>query len=186
MKRVVFLILLVIGLSACVFDVMPVDREVNNVEEKGLVHPESDNEFSWSFNPKVEVSTQVYKLTVRVEDRLISHTEHEAYGSGGIYGSYGYMTYRMEQSGKGILPVRVLKISPDFPGIMPEDLIILKTTDLKAMALPTGAEAQFVCNEDIEVVSPNIDRQILTTDRLTRELDDCRMLTPVFLFDNRE
>ena len=87
----------------------------------------------------------------------------------------------MWQDGKGLLPVRILSITPSYAIVPAGTNIILKTSDLKAMALPTGATTTFICNLDTEVLSPVENNQILTEDRITYESDDCRMASPIYL-----
>lgn len=183
MKRfLIVLVLLGVLVSACGTH-EPVSRqEADQVDL--LVHPESDNSYGWSLGSRVRINIDVFYLKVRVNDEMTSHSELQASGSGTGYMSggfgYGVMSYRMWQEGKGILPVTVLSISPEFHGISAGETILLKTSDLKAMALPNGSVTEFICNEDVEILSPVANSQILTTDRLTYELDNCRMTLPTY------
>lgn len=146
-----------------------------------LVDPESDNGNEWGiWSSDVPVSTLVYRVTVRVNDSIVNHTETSAEGGAFIFGGYGSANYRMWQEGKGLLPVELISLEPSLTYIPTGSRIILKTTDLKAMALPDGAITTFICNLDTEVLSPVDINQELTEDRYTHELDDCRMVTPVF------
>lgn len=169
MKKNVLFLILVIVLSACI-PTTPVSPTDPSVVSTVCTKPESDNQYSWDVSACVDVSTTVYKLKVQVADEVINHSELNA--SGGRY------YFRLWQDGKGLLPVMVLSIDPPFEGVNPESYIILKTSDLKAMALPSGAITVFICNKDTEVLSPVQYGQVLTTDRQTYELDDCRMLSP--------
>lgn len=181
MKKM-FGILVLLGLlvSACAPQaaVAPDDPSVVKEEQ---VSPESDNKYSWSLNSYVDVSTTVYTVIVRVNDDIVNHTEVNGSGSAFMYGGYGSASMRIWQEGKGLLPVVVDSISPAVDYIPVGSMIILKTSDLKAMGLPNGATATFICNMDTEVLSPVQHSQVLTTDRLTKELDDCRMTTPVYI-----
>lgn len=181
----IVLVALLLTLSACVAESTPVPAFAPNVTPIVCSPPESDNANEWATGACVEISTQVYTVVVVVYDDIASHTEVNAEGSssGGAYGGYGSYSssFRMWQDGKGILPVQLISVSPDFHELAPGDLFLLKTSDLKAMSIPVGATARFICNEDVEVLSPNQDRQVLTSDRLTYELDDCRMETPRFV-----
>jgi hypothetical protein len=174
------MLVLLLWVVSCVPEKEPVERASAGVEGEVLVSPETDNEHGWSVGSKVRVSTETYTLEVKMIDSMASHSETEASGSVYGWGSGGYGSYRMEQNGKGIMPVEVKSVSPDFHNVEVGDLIIIKVTDLKAMAIPTGAVFTVVCNEDVEVVSPNVSGQVLTTDRLTYELDDCRLKSPEF------
>ncbi len=175
----IFLVLvLTLVLSACAST--PVPPSDPSVVKTECVAPESDSDYRWAMGACVNVSTTVYKVTVRVADDMESHTEIGASGSAFMYGGYGSASYRMWQEGKGLLPVEILDLDPSLESIPVGSLIVLKTSDLKAMAIPNDASAVFICNLDTEVLSPVQNVQVLTTDRLTYELDDCRMLTPVY------
>lgn len=180
-KTYLFLFLLLVG---CAEATTPVPNTDPNVRQVICVAPESDNAYQWAIGSCVETNTDVYLITVRVVQTLTSHNEINAAGSGSgvLFGNSGSYSshFRMWQDGKGILPVEILSIFPEFPSLMVGNTILLKTSDLKAMALPELSEVEFVCNQDIEVLSPNQNRQTLTTDRLTYELDDCRMTTPSY------
>jgi len=182
---VVFVLLLSVLLAACEGTVRPVNFDESGAPEVLCVKPESDNKYYWSSISCVEVNTRAYVVVVDVVDEITNHTEvnAESYGYGTMYGGYGYASssMRMWQDGKGLLPVTIVTVNPPFHDLQVGDTIILKTTDLKAMAIPAGARATFVCNEDTEVVSPVKSNQTLTTDRITYELDDCRMLTPEYV-----
>lgn len=187
MKKYLFVLILIVTLliSACSPDeytgVAPVDPSDTSVVDTQYVKPESDNSYDWNRDARIEVSTTVYEVTVLINDEIVNHTEAGATGSGFAYGGIGSMSYRMWQDGKGLLPVTVIKIIPLLDSVPNGSYIILKTSDLKAMALPTGAQTTFICNLDTEVLSPVKDYQVLTTDRLTYELDACRMILPVYI-----
>lgn len=108
---------------------------------------------------------------------------HQTYqGEGDIYGNssmtYGSMSFWTE--GKGILPIKIISITPDdFPGVHAGDVVIIKTEDLKAMGIIPGWIATFACNQDVEIVKPVYRGQPVTPDRVSYELDDCRLVTGV-------
>lgn len=172
-------VLLFIVLVGCA-PIKPVDPSL--ATPAVCVRPETDNSQMWALGACVDVSTTVYTVVVRVDSQIVNHSEMNVAGS--TYNGTG--SFRMWQDGKGILPVILVSINPPFPELEPSDRILIKTSDLKAMALPEGAQTTFICNEDIEVLSPNTTGQVLTTDRLTRELDDCRMLLPSYLISGGE
>lgn len=60
------------------------------------------------------------------------------------------------------------------------DIIMLKTIDSKASALGGGDIATFMCREQYEFVSAVAKDEIPTTASVTREFDECRMITPQF------
>lgn len=183
MKRTCFspvLVLVLLTLAACMPATTPVPPSDPSVVDEECVKPESDNSYYWSQQSCVYVSTTVYTVVVEVDDQIVNNTELNATGSAFVYAGYGSASYRMWQEGKGLLPVRVLSVIPALDWAGEGVSVILKTSDLKAMALPTGARVEFVCNLDTEVLSPVQNNQILTTDRQVYELDDCRMTTSSF------
>jgi len=181
MKKFRYLpLLLLLLFAACSTPVPPDDPSVNQVL---MTNPESDNDFSWSMLAQVEVYTQAYTVSITVAEEMVSNKTLQGEGSVFGYGGYVSGSMRIWQEGKGLLPVRVNSISPliSLPGMdLTGKTIILKTSDLKAMGLPNGATTTLVCNLDTEVLSPVTSSQTLTTDRLTYELDACRMLTPAY------
>lgn len=177
----IFLALAVIAsflLSSCV--AQPVDPSAVPTDKQTLqTYPESDNTHSWAVGSRVDVDTTVYKVRVRSLGDMVSRVETNARGS-----SYnGTGSFSMWQDGKGHLPVEVLSLKPAVAGTAAGDTIILKTSDSKPMALPTGAEFEVICNLDTEVLSPVMSGQVLTTEHLTYELDNCRMTTMKFYAD---
>lgn len=177
----VFLVILLATCSGCGSNpVAPGDPSVNQVLK---TNPESDNDFSWSAQVEVEVFTQAYTVNITVAENVVSNTTIQ--GSGNIFGYGGFVSGNMRiwQEGKGLLPVRVNSIAPEInlPGMdLSGKTIVIKTSDLKAMGLPNGATTTIICNLDTEVLSPVTNGQKLTTDRLTYELDACRMTTPAY------
>ncbi len=91
---------------------------------------------------------------------------------------YGYGNSRLWQDGKGLVSVHVNSISPALEYIKPDVDIILKTTDLKIMAIDPGYSFEVKCRNDYEPVASLQDNE-LTNDRYdTYELDYCRMTNP--------
>ena len=180
---IIVLVMMVFAMTAlaCAQE-KPVANTDVSVTPVTCVYPESDNDKGWSSKSCVDINTQVYSITVKVMDEMVNHTETNASGSAFAYGGgYASASWRMWQDGKGILPVVIMEISPEFHGILAGDYILLKTSDLKAMALPNGSTTKFICNQDVEVLSPVENLQVLTSDRLTYELDNCRMTSPKFV-----
>jgi hypothetical protein len=154
------------------------------IPDVAYVSPESDNSYHWASNSRVPVSTKIWTVKVRVNDEMTSRVEDKSTGSMTAYNGYAFASYRSWQEGKGVLPVIILSITPEFPKIWTGQTILLKTSDTKAMGLPNGAIAEFKCNQDVEVISPVIDYQTLTEERLTYELDDCRMTSPSYTIES--
>ncbi len=143
-------------------------------------HPDSDNGNSFGSNASVCYDTRVYKLTVKVLGELASNQTTNGSISGFSTGSYGSVSGRIWTEGKGVLPVQILEMSPETNWLDISKPNLVKTTDLKAMGLPVGAITQIICMRDVEVLSAVFPGQTLTTDRLTNELDNCRLVSPTF------
>lgn len=189
MKKIVWLLVMFL-LVGCAAPVTPVavvsgtnvapnaEGTMVPIPDKACVRPESDNSYHWSSNACVYVDTSVWTVKVRINDEMVNKVDNKSEGSAFAYGGYALASYRSWTEGKGQLPVIIISIEPDFPELYAGLPIVLKTSDSKAMALPNGAVTEFICNQDVEVLSPVIDWQVLTDDRLTYELDDCRMTYP--------
>jgi len=183
MKKLwIVLLVLLFACSACATEVKtPVpESAVLPSEQKALVYPESDNKNSWALDSRVEVNTDVFVLRAKVTDGLTSTTQTNAEGELFGYNTYVSGSYRQWEEGKGQLPVSIISIQPDFHGLGYGDDIVIKTSDKKIMSLPDGAVTTFICIEDVEVLSPVISNQKLTTEHLTFELDNCRMKLPTY------
>jgi len=178
MKRFLIVLLAIISLlAACApVDAVAPDKLPEN-ERYYCTSPESDNGHSWSANARVCYDTQVYKLRVKVLGDLASNQTTNGSISGSSYNGFGSVSGRIWTEGKGVLPVQILSINPEAPWINADLPYVLKTTDLGVMGVPAGAEIYVICNHDVEVLSPVFGGQTLSTDRLTDELDDCRMAT---------
>ena|SRR5688572_7068277 len=179
--RIFLSIIVLIGamLSACA-PVTPVPPSEANNDAATCIAPGSDNGLAWDSSACVYVDTNVYVVKVQVIGDMSNNQTENGSISGMSVNGTGGVSGRIWTEGKGILPVQVISIDPVFEGINPEDMIILKTTDLKALGLPVGAYVTFLCNRDPEVLSPVYNFQTMTTDRVTYELDDCRMASPEF------
>ncbi len=91
---------------------------------------------------------------------------------------YGYGNSRLWQDGKGMVSVHVNSISPNLSYVKPNSDIVLKTTDLKIMAIDPGYSFEVKCRNDYEPVAALQDNE-LSSDRYdTYELDYCRMSNP--------
>ena len=91
---------------------------------------------------------------------------------------YGFGNSRLWQDGKGLVAVRVNSVSPALDYVQPGMDIVLKTTDLKIMAIEDGYSFEVRCRNDYEPVASLQDNE-MTNDRYdTYELDYCRMTNP--------
>jgi uncharacterized protein YceK len=177
------LLLVAVLLSACGSPVQAVDPSQIPADEKYYcVRPESDNGNSWHPNAVVCYDTQVYTVVATVLGDLSSNQtvsgEFTSHGYGNGYSSgYG----RMWTDGKGVLPVQINSINPPADWLRTDLPYIVKTTDLGVMGVPAGAQITLICNHDVEVLSPVFPNQTLSTDRLTDELDNCRLDTKNYI-----
>ncbi len=99
---------------------------------------------------------------------------------------YGFGNSRLWQDGKGLVAVRVNSVSPTLDYVQPGMDIVLKTTDLKIMAIEDGYSFEVRCRNDYEPVASLQDNE-MTNDRYdTYELDYCRMTNPRITFEGGE
>jgi hypothetical protein len=142
--------------------------------------PGSDNSFTYAYDVGIEVSTETFTVVATIFDDMVNHTEINASGGGYMVNGTGAPYLRVWQDGKGLLPVVILSIDPEYKYLISGTFAVLKTSDLKVMGAPTGATIRLICLDDVEVLSPSYSGQVLTTDKVTHELDNCRMVTPEF------
>ncbi len=186
----VFCALAIMFIAACtprptVTPVAP-DNPVVAGTQVAAVRPESDNNYQWDYRSVVAVDTQVYTIMIEVYGNTTNYSETNGSISGIGFSGYSSMSGRIWQDGKGILPIILKSVSPSIAGLEAGRLMIIKTTDLKAMALEPGYITEFKCNLDNEVISPVTNGQILTTDRQTYEFDDCRMTDGTFVVNSTQ
>ncbi len=185
MKKLILSLVLLLGilLGACapqpVQAVEPSQAPAN--EKFYCIRPESDNGNSWATGAQVCYDTQVYTLSVKLLGESVSNqTQHSTlYGSS--YGGYGSVSGKSWTEGKGVFAGEILTMSPEADWVNKSLPYVFKTTDLGIMGIPDGATIELLCNHDVEVLSPVFPYQTLTTDRLTDELDDCRLKSKNFV-----
>ena len=136
--------------------------------------PESDNGLFWAAGSRVCYDTQVYDLTVTVLGDLESNQTTNGSFSG--YGN-GYSSGRIWTEGKGVVPVQINNMNISASWIDLTKPYLLKTTDLKVMGVPAGSTITVICQHDVEALSPSFPGQTFTANRVTDELDNCRMKT---------
>ena len=99
---------------------------------------------------------------------------------------YGFGNSRLWQDGKGLVSVHVNSVSPSLNYLKPGSDIVLKTTDLKIMAIEPGYTFEVRCRNDYEPVA-SLQNNEITNDRYdTFELDYCRMTNPLIEFTDEE
>lgn len=190
LNKVLFMVFLVVGiLAACdtgkAAPPPPPSVEAPINEKYFCTFPESDNGKSWKSGTQVCYDTAVYTLAVKVLGDISNNQTVQGYSSGSMYGGYGYSSSRMWTEGKGVLPVQIISMNPVADASWGEWLdtskpYILKTSDLGFMAVPSGGTVTVICNHDVEALSPVFTGQTFTQDRLSHELDNCRLKTKNF------
>ena len=99
---------------------------------------------------------------------------------------YGFGNSRIWQDGKGLVSVHVNSVSPSLNYLKPGTDIVLKTTDLKIMAIEPGYSFEVRCRNDYEPVAA-LQNNEMTNDRYdTYELDYCRMTNPQIEYTGEE
>ena len=144
----------------------------------------SDSGFSQKTVGK-NIDSTIYILNVTMLGEVASNKDLSAEGTGRQYSDiYGYSDMRLWQDGKGLISVHVNSINPSLNYIKPDTDIILKTTDLKIMAITPGYQFEVKCRSDYEPVASLEDNEMTTDRHTTYELDYCRMTTPEITFES--
>ena len=138
----------------------------------------SDSGFSQKTLGK-KIDSNVYILNVTMLGDPVSNKNIGGEGVSRQYSDvYGFGNSRIWQDGKGMVSVHVNSISPALDYVKPGMDIVLKTTDLKIMAIDPGYSFEVKCRSDYEPVA-SLQNNELTTERYdTFELDYCRMTNP--------
>ena len=126
-----------------------------------------------------KIDSNIYKLNVTMLDAPVSNRTMGGEGVQRQYSDiYGFGNSRLWQDGKGMIAVHVNSISPSLNYIQPGTDIVLKTTDLKIMAIDPGYSFDIRCRSDYEPVASLQNNEVTNGDYDTYELDYCRMATP--------
>lgn len=151
---------------------------------------------SYAGNWVLPAVTAIYSMTVEVMAAPGQLSQYHESGSvsgssyrSGSYGS-GYVSgnWSGDTSGKGFLRVTVKAIDIFDPynnidenqvlTVIKGRKIIIKAEDSKMSVLGEGDIVQVICRQDNEFVRAAAINEIPTLQSLTKELDNCRMLTP--------
>lgn len=192
MKKFVVLLVILIALvfSACApttsqeIPTAP-PNESPVMEKYYCTTPGSDNGMSWKPNSQVCYDTQVYQLSVQILGDISSNQQTRGSMSGYSMNGYGSVSGRIWTEGKGIIPVKIVSMNPPADESWGKWLdislpYILKTVDLGFLGVPAGSIVETICQHDVEVLSPSFSGQTFTMDRVTHELDNCRLKTKNF------
>ena len=126
-----------------------------------------------------KIDSNIYILDVTMLGPVTSIKDLSAEGTAKQYSDiYGYGNMRLWQDGKGLVSVHVNSINPKLDYVQPGTDIVLKTTDLKILAIAEGYHFEVKCRNDYEPVASLEDNEITSERYDTYELDYCRMTTP--------
>lgn len=125
------------------------------------------------------IDSNIYKLNVTMLGDPLSNKNIGGEGVARQFSDiYGFGNSRLWQDGKGLVSVHVNSISPNLDYIKPGMDIVLKTTDLKVMAIDPGYSFEVRCRSDYEPVASLQNNEVTNSEYDTYELDYCRMYTP--------
>ncbi|HRY22323.1 MAG TPA: hypothetical protein P5311_00970 [Candidatus Dojkabacteria bacterium] len=130
------------------------------------------------FSIKKKVDTNLYFLSVEIEQDLTNYTQIQGSFGGYVAGGYGSMGGSIWQDGKGLVRGRITSLDPVPTFAKIEDVIIIKTTDFKIMGLRTGDTVDLVCTVDYEPVCAPLSNTSSSAGQCYDlwEFDYCRMI----------
>lgn len=141
----------------------------------------TDTEFAYTAN-EAPHNPNLYMLHGRVDDEVYGHSTINAEGRSQSVDGFSSSSFRVWQEGKGLIRVRIESITPSLDYAKSGSLVIIKTTDLKVLALQPGDNVVFLCRVDYEFVGALTREQAKNTnldDARTEEFDICRLQNPV-------
>ena len=125
------------------------------------------------------IDSNIYVLNVTMLGDPVSNKNIGGEGVARQYSDiYGFENTRLWQDGKGMISVHVNSISPSLDYLKPDTDIVLKTTDLKIMAIDPGYTFEVKCRNEYEPVASLQDNELTSERYDTYELDFCRMTNP--------
>ncbi len=128
------------------------------------------------------IDSNIYILNVTMLGDPVSNKNLGGEGVSRQYSDlYGWGNSRIWQDGKGLVSVHVNSVSPALDYVKPGTDIVLKTTDLKIMAISEGYSFEVRCRNDYEPVAALQDNEISNDRYDTYELDYCRMTNPIIV-----
>ena len=130
-----------------------------------------------------KIDSNIYVLNVTMLGEPKSNKNVGGEGIARQYSDiYGFGNSRLWQDGKGLVSVHVNSVSPSLDYLKTGSDIVLKTTDLKIMAIEPGYSFEVRCRNDYEPVASLQDNEISNDRYDTFELDYCRMTNPLIQF----
>ena len=129
------------------------------------------------------IDSNIYVMNVTMLGSPVSNKNMEGESISRQYSDiYGFGNSRLWQDGKGLVSVHVNSISPALDYVKPGMDIVLKTTDLKIMAVNEGYSFEVRCRNDYEPVAALQDNEMTSERYDTYELDYCRMTNPQIIY----
>lgn len=133
------------------------------------------------------IDSNIYILNVTMMGEARSNKNLGGEGESRQYSDiYGYGNSRIWQDGKGLISVHVNSITPSLDYIKPGTDIVLKTTDLKIMAIDPGYSFEVRCRNEYEPVASLQNNEITSERYDTYELDYCRMSNPQIIYTGQD
>ena len=153
----------------------------------GTVAPTSDSDFSYAAGSSIPIDNNFYTVAgtvvADVADRTTGqekgHITGSAIGAGNFTSMQGTY-FPGDVQGKGFVRLSVELVNPSTELAPQGNVVLLKTTDLKAVALLPGDYVIFVCRAQYEAVAATNNAEAFDADKAgTWELDYCRLKSPV-------
>ena len=153
----------------------------------GTVAPTSDSDFSYAAGSSIPIDNNFYTVagtviadvTDRVTGQERGHITGSAIGTGNFTSMQGTY-FPGDVQGKGFVRLSVELVSPSTELAPQGNVVLLKTTDLKAVALLPGDYVTFVCRAQYEAVAAANNAEAFDANKAgTWELDYCRLKSPV-------
>lgn len=147
--------------------------------------PESDSGQYFSSGSTIPVDDNVYLITGQVVSEVGSLTRQTDAARGSISGSgmsgFAYVSgtyYGPEYGGKGFIRLHVFESSSYLAPV--GEIVILKSTDTKGVALLPGDVVTFKCRHQYEALAAVRNSETFDSEKLeTWEIDYCRFFDPV-------
>jgi hypothetical protein len=158
------------------------------METNTAPRPDSDSSQSFSSSSTedgIPVDDNVYYIKGQVISDVNSLTRQTDAASGEVFGyggtGFGVMSgsyYGPEFGGKGF--IRILVMNSDSFLAPKGEVVILKSTDTKGIALLPGDVVEFKCRHQYEAIAAVRDYETFDVDKLeTWEIDYCRFISPI-------
>ena len=184
--RVVSFALFVVILSACYNPPPPTTTDIGSGQTVQTTAPVSESNIPWTVaaNGALPVDERIYKISGKVVVDAQSLTRQTSPGYGYISGYNGYTSgYYQTPSvnGKSFVRLQVSTIDPsNTDWVTAGEIVIIKGTDTKMIALQPGDNVDFLCRRQAEAIAAIHPGEWFNPDTgTTWELDYCRMVSPV-------